>query len=397
MTAREVLNGRVGQTKYQPISCANKKKQSSSTLPDEIMFCILVWLPADILYQSARYVCRQWYNIIQDPHFIKKHLIRSVTGFLVQQDFSRHGVMFTKFGKRDPIVTEMSLPFLGMVLTTCNGLLLFQHMEARTVHVVNPLTKQMVALPQFSHPIGGFPFCSFGYAKSKGEYKVVRPYERCRGDRASNCEMLTLGKDHAWRLVHCDNLSDVGGTFWQFDSYPAGGFIFWAYGSCSHIVALDVESEIFYEFPVPAGESQADAVGLSARLSHVHYFRRGESLSCMVWYGPGLSFDVWVLSDPISGEWKKIFKINMNAIADGIIRLFSLPYGGLRPWKEFSFLHPIAWVENGDVVIFYSFFQGPYIAFNVKTGKTFKFGSCIKTEWRHMFGFSYSLVSWTPS
>ena len=50
------------------------REAASPCLPEEIIFYILVWLPADILYNSMRYVCQQWYRIIRDPLFIKEHL-----------------------------------------------------------------------------------------------------------------------------------------------------------------------------------------------------------------------------------------------------------------------------------------------------------------------------------
>jgi len=392
MTASEFLNGRVCRTKYQLISCTNKKKQSSTpSLPDEIMFYILVWLPADILYHSVRYVCRQWYNIIQDPHFIKEQLSRSVTGLFSHKIEAPHGFQFTEFGKMGPVVTEVSLPFPGILLGTCNGLILFRPKnDVRTVSVVNPLTKQTVTLPRLSClPYYCFSF-SLACVFSKGEHKVLGTYINS-GDKSLDCLMLTLGKDHAWKLIRREKLSDACHELWLNRTFSTGEFIYWARDTVSHVVALDVETEIFYEFPSPA---VSKILAVQSRWIDVYYSERGKSLSCMVRHHPGLSVDVWVLSDPTSGEWKKIYKIDMDARA--LISLFDDGMYSLS--EECRSLCPIAWVKNGDVLIFVVFGDsGPYVAFDVKTGKPFTFGRRERMSRSMWCGFSYSLVSWTTN
>lgn len=64
--------------------------------------------------------------------------------------------------------------------------------------------------------------------------------------------MLTLGKDHAWKLIRREKLSDVCHKLWLNRTFSTGEFIYWARDTVSHVVALDVETEIFYEFPSPA-------------------------------------------------------------------------------------------------------------------------------------------------
>ncbi|KAF5951240.1 hypothetical protein HYC85_009184 [Camellia sinensis] len=143
MNAGKVSNGRVSCTR----SCSNKKKKSSiPSLPDEIIFCILAWLPADILYNSIRYVCRQWYNIINDPIFIKEQLLRCTTGLFIQQKRTPYRAQFVDFGKMNVALTEVNVPFPNTVLATCDGLVLFRDKQD-TLHVANPLTKQSLIVP----------------------------------------------------------------------------------------------------------------------------------------------------------------------------------------------------------------------------------------------------------
>lgn len=114
----------------------------------------------------------------------------------------------------------------------------------------------------------------------------------------------------------------------------------------------------------------------------------------MVRHHPGLPVDVWVLSDPTGGEWKKIYKIDMDARA--LISLFDDGMYSLS--EECRSLCPIAWEKNDDVLIFVVFGDsGPYVAFDVKTGKSFTFGRRERMTSSMWCGFSYSLVSWTTN
>ncbi|GFY80580.1 hypothetical protein Acr_01g0003890 [Actinidia rufa] len=112
---------------------------------------------------------------------------------------------------------------------------------------------------------------------------------------------------------------------------------------------------------------------------------------------PGIMFwDVWDLCDPMSGEWKKLYRIEWDFKKSRSRQVFK----GLlsRSVVKTVFL-PIAWVNNGEVVLFcVSCSPGPYIAYNVKTGETFTFGSHASYEWWYFWrDYAYSLVWLTPS
>ncbi|XP_058215100.1 putative F-box/kelch-repeat protein At3g17540 [Rhododendron vialii] len=200
MTAGAVLNGRAGRKNYKLVPCSKKKKMSGeSSLPDELIFDILVCLPAYVLYKSTRYVCWQWYEIIHDPLFCKEQLLRSSSSLLMQYSYTPHTGEFAEFGEMSATAIEINFMFPNRVLSTCNGLVLFCNPhDPSTLHVANPLTKQTVTVPPFKcHPDGSC--ISFACAYSKMEYKVLCTYGPDGGKH--NCMMLTLGKDHAWKPI----------------------------------------------------------------------------------------------------------------------------------------------------------------------------------------------------
>ena len=61
---------------------------------------------------------------------------------------STYSPRFVELGKMNATVTEVSFPFPKKVLATCDGLEVFWDKRDRTIHVVNPLTKQKVTVPK---------------------------------------------------------------------------------------------------------------------------------------------------------------------------------------------------------------------------------------------------------
>ena len=407
MNAGKARNGNIRCRKFQSIACSNRKKKSCvPSLPEDIVFFILVRLPADILHNSAQCVCWQWYSIIHNPCFIYEHLRHSTTsGLFIQYDMLPYTPCFAELGKTNATVTEVNFPFPIEVLATCDGLVLFRDRQNRdglelfrdrknmTIRVANPLIKKVVSVPPLT--VQGYHYSAFSLActRSTREYKVVVTYGSNIRIEDFDCMVVTLGKDHAWKLT---NNSKKFPNSWRkllrYCPLSKGGFLYWTYFDFPSVVTLDVESELFYEFPSPA-------VLCGGGYTAVHCLIRGKSLSCMVQFlgSPGIMFwDVWDLCDPMSGEWKKLYRIEWDFKKRRSRQVFK----GLlsRPDVKTAFV-PIAWVNNGEVVLFcVSCSPGPYIAYNVKTGETFTFGNHAYNEWSYFWDdYAYSLVWLTPS
>ncbi|KAL3624452.1 hypothetical protein CASFOL_031120 [Castilleja foliolosa] len=59
-------------------------KTNINSLPDEIVFDILVQIPAQDIYSAVRPVCLKWYQMIHTHTFVNTHLHRSTYGLLIQ-------------------------------------------------------------------------------------------------------------------------------------------------------------------------------------------------------------------------------------------------------------------------------------------------------------------------
>ncbi|XP_057496917.1 F-box protein At3g08750-like isoform X2 [Actinidia eriantha] len=405
MNSGKARNGNIRCRKFQTIACSNRKEKSCvASLPEEIVFFILVRLPADILYNSAQYVCWQWYSIIRNPCFIYEHLLRSTTsGLFIQYDRLPYTPCFAELGKRNATVTEVSFPFPIEVLATCDGLVLFRDRQNRdgpvlfsnrknmTIRVANPLIKKVATVPPLTVQGYHYSYFSLVRARSTREYKVVFAYGSNLRIEDFDCMVVTLGKDHAWKLIK-NKFPNSCRKLFCCRALSKGGFLYWAHFDFPFVVTLDVESEMFYEFPIPAALCEG-------RYTVPYYLTRGKSLSCMVQFlgSPGIMFwDVWDLCDPMSGEWKKLYRIEWDFKNSRPRQVFK----GLPSRSAvMSDILPIAWVNNGEVVLFcVSCSPGPYVAYNVKTGETFTFGSHTSYVWWYFWrDYAYSLVWLTLS
>ncbi|GFZ01914.1 hypothetical protein Acr_15g0005230 [Actinidia rufa] len=304
--------------------------------PEEIVFFILVRLPADILYNSAQ---------------------------------DRQNMDDLEFRDR----------------------------RKRTIRVANPLIKKVATVPPLT--VQGYHYYYFSLActRSRREYKVVVfAYGSNLRFEDFDCMVVTLGKDHAWKLINnSTKFPSSCPKLFCYRPLSKGGFLYWAHFDLPFVVTLDVESEMFYEFPSTTAFCEG---GYTA----VNYLIRGKSLSCMVQLlgSPGIMFwDIWDLCDPMRGEWKKVYRIEWDFKKRRSRQVFKgLLYRPPRPAVKTAFV-PIAWVNNGEVVLFcVSCSPGPYIAYNVKTRETFTFGGQVYDEgWCFGRDFAYSLVWLTPS
>ncbi|KAG9150582.1 hypothetical protein Leryth_008051 [Lithospermum erythrorhizon] len=103
-------------------SRVKKQLKSIAALPEEILFNILLLLPADVLYAVMRFVCRQCYMIINDPAFLNTHSLRPSSILLVQ--YREFDARFLLVGERDIKISDIKFQFPGRVMSSCNGLTL---------------------------------------------------------------------------------------------------------------------------------------------------------------------------------------------------------------------------------------------------------------------------------
>ncbi|KAL3615385.1 hypothetical protein CASFOL_041046 [Castilleja foliolosa] len=73
---------------YYLRSC-KRLESNINSLPDDIVFDILVQIPAQDIYSAVRPVCRKWYQMTRTHKVVNTHLHHSTYGLLLQKQVSK--------------------------------------------------------------------------------------------------------------------------------------------------------------------------------------------------------------------------------------------------------------------------------------------------------------------
>ncbi|KAL9169145.1 hypothetical protein ABFS82_04G060300 [Erythranthe guttata] len=229
-------------------------------LPYDLVFQILIHLPAEYIYDNAMLVCRRWYRMIRTQEFIRAHFNLRTT----QPDFS---------------------------VTTRN----------------EPAIKTHFVVPRFSQQMSWLPDCrsyTIAYSAASMHYKVVvaytYPYLQVR------CAILTMGVDKFWRDVCTEHLPPESKFYVTNNPIATEGFIHWVPpDGQTRILTLNVETETITQYPVPRAHDyeQIDKCYLST----------GKSLS-LFFVCSDFSMDVWEMESR-TGEWSKMCSIDLEHLS----------------------------------------------------------------------------------
>lgn len=154
-----------------------KKKKTNIVVPDsmfppEIIMEILSWLPTKF-FGAPMVVCKQWYALIQDRHFIEMHMRRN-TNYIDSE--VRQGYM---------------------KVYDCDGMKLEMNTSTQKYRIRNPDTKQFLEIPD---PHKGSHCIVFLYVPCTSNYKIVSIFDDKNGIEC--CEVLSVGMDElSWRLL----------------------------------------------------------------------------------------------------------------------------------------------------------------------------------------------------
>lgn len=326
------------------LSIEEKKKQQEALVPYVHKDCIsniLIRLPLSTL-QSARFVCKPWYTVINSPIFIDHHLRQSesvliflssnkrppekpntisVEAKLLQSEclpvFGHPGmdstkkfyIQFLEIDGGESRIVEYNLTCLGNIRATCNGLMLVDNkLKKGGLIVMNPVTRKLMALPLGTlYPPHNESY-GFAFSNVTGEYKVVHLFRDELG--YLSCEILNLGM-RQWRAVN----GPTFGLFGWFGYMPVSaiGALHWVphIDRSDYIVSMDVEIEKFQKITLPD----------SCRI-HDGIVEMGGSLSFVRHEEPN-QIDVWILKG-LDESWTKQHSITMNCLMDMV------PVLGLR-------------------------------------------------------------------
>ncbi|EYU23299.1 hypothetical protein MIMGU_mgv1a019474mg, partial [Erythranthe guttata] len=181
------------------------------SLPDDLLFEILLQLPAEDIHKGARLVCSKWYNMVRTRSFRYEHIHLSTTGLLVHQS-ERGDRFFVAMREGRVEISKMSYGFKGSVSagSGCSGLILEVDVgkKSKRVCAVNPATGRRLALPPFVYHNWSENYDCFGvaYVAASVEYKAVCTYYDNYVQRRGIL-ILTVGVDKSWRHIDVEHLS----------------------------------------------------------------------------------------------------------------------------------------------------------------------------------------------
>ncbi|XP_059623283.1 uncharacterized protein LOC132266428 isoform X2 [Cornus florida] len=388
------------------VACSSRRKMKSSTppfFPEEIIFNILLCLPAEVLYNVMRYVCREWYNVINAPGFINSHLQKLTDDSLIIRSCKSANAWFVAIHNCNTQIRRLRSEFCGgfprRVLCSCDGLLFLSCDDRKNLYVGNPITKQLLTLPPVSTMYRMFGSPQFTYARSTGRYKAHLPViENVQSDFL-NWLIFTVGTDSAWRSIETKHVPDF---FAYTKSFSTGGYIYYTSPVEPHLLALDADAEIFHQYTVPNVFREAIRTNffeMSTRFNYIVW----KSFLAFVAHSAEFVWELWALTELNTGEWTRCFIIDLSGHIGLIEPLFDYRNAVCLKDEYYELpldlrFIPVTSLKKGELVIFRGVipFEN-YLVYNVKTGdvSSFVIGDCYGSSIfeRHV----NSLVSWKVS
>ncbi|KAH6832708.1 hypothetical protein C2S53_015752 [Perilla frutescens var. hirtella] len=326
---------------YYSRRCKRVSSTNIESLPDELLFHILVRLQADYLYDRARLVCRRWYHLIHSHAFVNTHLQHSAYGLLLCfREWGGHPIFVTATQGRIQ-TSEFSYKCRSHLWGSFNGLAMemqFSNREGYFVHIINPATKQGFDLPSFSFsggPVASSRSSGVASASASVEYKVVLSYmdDVPRATPSLGLAILTAGVDNSWRYVRVEHLSKCARSLLSEIPLITEGFMHWAGKNRTDFLTLDVETEILTVSEVPLPEAYY-------KKAHKYYLSTGRSLSLLV-ARENFLWELWAMK-PGTREWTKLVADIKLGAQKCRLQQFS---GG-----DNEVLVPIGWVKYPEVL-----------------------------------------------
>ncbi|TVU08417.1 hypothetical protein EJB05_41821, partial [Eragrostis curvula] len=302
---------------------------SSVSLPEEIIFDVLSWLPVKSLIRF-RCVSKGWRLLISDPAFIATHKSRAapllVGSFVVPHDPTNTRNLGEAPELRvmdmDGNVLRVFKDVAGTVLSPSRLDLVCVDEGRQGAHVIDPTTGQVLTvgryvddpMADFLDVLGGPPFYRFGRATPSGEYKVVRLLGTHMWlDLIGHvCEVVTLGGSTglSWRTRQnspirfclCDGCTVAINGVIYFMPYGAHA----QQGLWNRVGRFDLESEVWKamidgppELRRPKPGQRLLAIGeLKSTLTMVETIQ-----------SPYTSAYIWLLVDSERSMWVKGYTV----------------------------------------------------------------------------------------
>ncbi|PWA88862.1 F-box associated interaction domain-containing protein [Artemisia annua] len=281
----------------------------SHSFPPDIIREILLKVSTVKSLLRCKSVCKEWYTLISDQHFIKSHYTLSTTNNI---NYAHHRLIYKQdndliscplydvlFHNSANHTLLLEIPFQQTrgfrIIGSCNGLMCLFGVDDNTLFIYNPSTRATNILPPSKQGADWYVFSGFGYDETTHDYKVVKLW-RCWPYWGTVIYSLKAG---SWKeigrfpLVKLFNDGKFlnGALHWE-----TGDYYMW------HIVSLDLGKETYGEVLPPEYDVEVDM------MSHLGVL--GESLCVLYNYIKSHVVDVWVMKVyGVKDSWTKLASI----------------------------------------------------------------------------------------
>ncbi|XP_073042982.1 uncharacterized protein [Primulina eburnea] len=145
-----LLNSAINPWMYHSRKRCSKKRPRGDFLPPEMVYKVLLHMPALVLRDVMKHVCREWSLMIRSRNFMHDHLLNSPRGLIIHGFHLSRGAMFVEMRGGFLEISKFECVFDCLLWTSCNGLVLINYFRDRHyLYIANPMSKQQLLLHRF--------------------------------------------------------------------------------------------------------------------------------------------------------------------------------------------------------------------------------------------------------
>ncbi|KAL4576210.1 hypothetical protein LXL04_012301 [Taraxacum kok-saghyz] len=279
------------------------------SFPDDVYIHIFKTLPDGFLRYNAKYVCRQWFDIITNKILLDQVslILQNPTGI-----YTSRYVNLRKEGQELEVKEQyLDIPHIGTIRSWCNEFLVITDIYRKgCMYVYNLVTKVATYLPRCTSCVGCYS-CQCGVALSfdnlKGVYKVLRVYMgppmQChililKSEILSSCVTLK------WKNIKVPDFMSQDMQNWCHPISVQGRYFYWDVHCSNYLISMDMVKEKIFPFLLPR------SCGDHMVYEYYCVFEMGGFLY-LIGEVKWEEADIWILKDFQRMEWEKMQSVTL--------------------------------------------------------------------------------------
>ncbi|KAJ7955273.1 F-box protein [Quillaja saponaria] len=301
--------------------------------PEEVIIQILARLPVKSLFRSKA-VCKLWYRLSSEKYFGQLYNEVSIRNPMILVEISQSSESKSSLICVDNSrgVSDISLDFLKdrvKIRASCNGLLCCSSIPDKGVYYVcNPMTREFKLLPKSRerpvtrfHPDGEAVLVGLACDSTYQKFNVVLAgYHRTFGHRpdGSFISLIYDSESNKWRKFI--SIQDEQFTHMNRNQVVfVNSSLHWLTMSCTHILVLDLNHDIWSTMPLP--------YEVRCRTGNRLYLLEYDGCLSVIQISDAW-MNIWVLKDYGKDEWCMVDRVSLRCIRGLVPGVFPISQTG---------------------------------------------------------------------